>query len=352
MDNKIYDEEVQTVSFNELNNKKRKKSIWWTVFLTILLLISIAGATYFALRYFNYKDLNKDIDGDGIVDINIDINKDLKADINIDTNGNNKPNLNIDYKGNRKAIFNIDTDGDGIADSNLVNDATGGKQCSINCDIDGDGWPDINIDLDGDGIADTDIDTNNDGIADLNIDLNGDGLCDVMCDTDNDNECDNNCIKTQYNGKGTGSSTKTGTEKTDAGSAMLLIRYTDGETVNVYNLVPDDQPLQEGETITKPLKTFTIENLSNYSVEYSLKWKVLKNTFTTNNLQYKVESTNGGINLDYQAAPKNEVYIAEKVVIPARSTQKYTISFNLKGTGSNQNIDQAKEFQGLIDIET
>ena len=119
------------------------------------LLFSIVGATYAGVYYWSIKDLNKDIDDDGIADINIDIDGDKKADINVDTDKDNKPNLNIDYKGNRKGVFNIDYDNDGKADYNLVNDATDKNTvCKINCDNNGDGWPDLNIDLDGDGNPD------------------------------------------------------------------------------------------------------------------------------------------------------------------------------------------------------
>jgi hypothetical protein len=336
----------------KFNVVKRPIGTGWIIFAVWLLIFSIVCATYFGVRYVSLSYLNKDIDGDGIADVNIDINNDNKADINISGKKSNKPYLNIDYKGNRRAVFNIDLNGDGEPNSNLVNDATDNKECSINCDIDGDGWPDLNIDLDGDGVADTDIDTDGDGVADLNLDLNGDGVCDIMCDTDNDNVCDVNCIKTVYNGLGTGSSTSTGNPNTESGSTMLVINYVDGETVSVSNLVPDDQPLLNGETITRPYKTFTIENLSDYSLEYSLKWNISYNTFVSNNFQYKVTSTNGGANLGYQTVPKTNEYIVERVTIPARTSQKYTIEFNLKGTGSSQNEDQSKTFRALIEVET
>ena len=53
------------------------------------LIFSIVGASYAGVYYWSIKDLNKDIDGDGIADINIDIDGDKKADINIDTDTTN-----------------------------------------------------------------------------------------------------------------------------------------------------------------------------------------------------------------------------------------------------------------------
>jgi len=351
-----YDLKVSKEKLNLNFNVVRKKiGIGWIIFSIWLLIFALIGATYSGIKYLNLASLNKDIDGDGIADINIDINNDNKADINIDTDNDDKPNLNIDYKGNRRNVFNLDLDEDGKPDSNLVNDASTPeklKKCTINCDINGDGWPDINIDLDGDGKPDIDVDTDGDGIADLNLDINGDGICDIMCDEDGDNKCDNNCIKTQYNGFGTGTSSSTGDPNSESGTSMLIIRYIEGETVSVDNLMPDDQPLLPGETIKKPYKTFTLENLSDYSMEYSLKWKVIYNTFITDNFQYKVTSTNGGANFGYRSVPKADTYIVEKAVIPARATQKYTIEFNLVGTNQPQNEDQSKTFKGTVEIET
>ena len=87
-------------------------------------------------------------------------------------------------------------------------------------------------------------------------------------------------------------------------------------------------------------------------MEYSLKWKVVENTFITNNLQYKVTGTNGGVSLGYRVAPKGDAYIAQRIKIPARSTQKYTIDFTLMGTNKPQNEDQGKMFKGKVEIET
>ena len=334
---------------------KRKIGIGLILFGILLLLFALIGSTYLGITYIQIANLNKDIDKDGIADINIDINKDRKADINVDTDNDNKPDFNIDYKGNRKSIFNIDSNNDGIADSNLVNDASTEEKrqtCTINCDINGDGWPDLNLDLDGDGKPDVDIDTDNDGVADLNLDINGDSIPDIMIDTDGDGQCDVNCIQTEYNGINTGTSQSTGNNATDTGSSNLIIKFDDGLTVNVNNLVPDDQPLLENETLPKAYKTFTIENLSDFSLTYSMKIKVNYNTFTTSNFQYEMTSTNGGARFDYTIVPTVDTYIARNVLIPARTIQKYTINFNLVGLNRPQNEDQNKSFSALIEVET
>lgn len=343
--------EKLNLNFNVVS--KKQVGLGTIIFLIWLFIFSLIGATYAGVKYLSLADLNKDIDGDGIPDINIDINDDKKADINIDINNDKKPNINIDYKGNRKSVFNIDTDGDGVADSNMVNDATSkDNKCELNCDTNGDGWPDLNIDLDGDGEADTDVDTDGDGVADLNLDTNGDGTCNIMCDTDGDKVCDENCINTATPSKENGSSKVTGNPGAESSTPMLLINYTDGVTVNVSNLMPDDQPLTEGEKRINPYKTFTIENMSNSPMVYSLKWDIEYNTFITNNFKFKINSTNGGYNSNYKTLPKaGTSYIVKDVTIQPKVKQKYTITFNLEGTNSPQNEDQGKIFQAKINVE-
>ena len=314
------------------------------------LIFSIVGASYAGVYYWSIKDLNKDIDGDGIADINIDIDGDKKADINIDTDKDNKPNLNIDYKGNRKSMFNIDYDGDGKPDYNLVTDVTQeGAVCEINCDINGDGWPDLNIDIDGDGTPDLDIDTNNDGIPDLNLDVDGDGKCDIMCDTDGDGKPDKNLIESPIGGgKHNGSSTTTGTPDTDQETASLILRFVDGETLSIEGIMPDDQPNYE---VIRPYKTFTVENLSNVDLTYSIIMQVGLNTFTTNNFKYKLDATNGVPSFGYTVAPKVNAYLVKDVRIAKKTTQRYRVTFNLEGTNSPQNEDQGKKFTATFKIE-
>ena len=328
-----------------------KKPIGFGIILLAFwgLIFSIVGASYAGVYYWSIKDLNKDVDGDGIADINIDIDGDKKADINVDTNKDDKPNLNIDYKGNRKAVFNIDYDGDGKADYNLVTDVTiEGTVCEINCDTNGDGWPDINIDIDGDGKPDLDIDTNNDGLPDLNLDIDGDGVCDIMCDTDGDGKPDKNLIESPIGGKQSGTSTTTGTPDTNQETASLILRFIDGETLSVEGLMPDDQPYYN---VIRPYKTFSVENLSNVDLTYSIIMQVGVNTFITNNFKYKVEATNGAPSLGYTVAPKYTTYIAKDVKIAKKTTQMYRVTFNLEGTNTPQNDDQGKEFKATFKIE-
>lgn len=320
------------------------------IFFTILLL-SIVGASYSAVNYSIIKNLNKDIDGDGIPDINLDLNNDRVAEINVDTNRDDKPDINIDYKGNRKNIFNVDTDGDGKADYNLINQLDENGKCYLNCDINGDGWPDINLDLDGDGVADMEIDTDNDGKADLNFDMNGDMKCDLHCDTTGDLKCDKYCLKSDDIDNlapvNSGSSSNVGLKDRIVKSGELVLEYEDQSTILVDEIYPDDQPFYNGKV---PPKKFTVTNKSSLYIIYNLRWVVDLNDYVTDNFKYSISSTNNGINFDFRTAPKENSVLATGIVIAPFTTQEYEVNFKLQGTGGKQNEDQNKTFAGKIEI--
>ena len=335
---------------------KKKKGLLWLFILLGILILATIGIAYSTIKDRGIdSNLNKDIDGDGIADINLDFNSDFIPDINIDTDNDDKPNVNIDYKGNRKAMFNIDINGDGIPDYNLVTYPIGNPEaCTINCDLDGDGWPDINFDIDGDGIVDLDIDIDKDGRPDINLDIDGDTYCDAMCDEDGDGICDKHCVKIDDNDRNTGPSTKTDGADYEP-NGLLQINFIHGNSVIVNNLFPDDQigdiSKYDG-TIEIPNKVIKVENISNYAIMYKLELIVNSNTFKSNNLKYKITSTNGGGSFDWQTAPFSSIVLFDKIFVPARTTQTYTISFKLQGINANQNYDQGREFIGYFDIKT
>ena len=126
----------------------------------------------------------------------------------------------------------------------------------------------------------------------------------------------------------------------------------EGETVNVDNILPNDQPYVDQNDMPQPYKTFTIENISAYTVAYNLVWKNVENTFITDNLKYKVTSNNGGFKTDYLPTPKKDGIIAERILIAPNTIQEYRFDFSLFGTGANQNEDQGKKFSVLIDVQT
>ncbi len=328
---------------------QKKASLLPLIFiLGFAFLMFLIAATYSGLIYLEHAKLNKDIDGDGIADINIDLNGDGVADINIDTNNDNKPDLNIDYKGNKLATFNIDKDNDGKADFNLVNDATGDnkKTCTINCDVNGDGWPNQNYDINGDKKADLDIyNEKQDAITDK-IDLDGDMVCDVMCDDDGDGKCDRNCITNSDDILGSGPSTETGDSGNNILAGSLVVQYSDSGEFYLDNLYPDDQGIEAD----YPKSTFSVTNQSDVPISYKVTMVVNKNTYTSENFMYKLTATNGGFEQDFTTAPWEDKLITSHVVIKPHETQNYTITFKLRGIGTEQNFDQGKQFKGYIMI--
>ncbi len=332
--------------FRFLNDKGSRTPL--IVVLVLTLLVGLFAATYAGINYMSVRDLNMDIDGDGIADLNLDIDGDGKSDVNIDTDGDGIPDLNLDYKGNRQPTFNVDTDGDGVADKNIVNPSSDPSDCTVNCDTNGDGWPDINYDIDDDGKPDIDIDTDKDGEPDTDIDLDGDMVCDVRCDDDGDGVCDKYCqIEPEdCEPKPSGPSDVTGNQDTTVGSGSLSIVYFDDGELLVEGMLPDDHP--EGQNY--PTKTFTVTNLSDFDVEYMVTMVVESNTYTSTNFKYKIDSTNGGFSSDFITAPNQDEVLATRVLIEANATQEYTITFKLQGTGEPQNYDQGKVFEGYIKI--
>ena len=184
----------------------------------------------------------------------------------------------------------------------------------------------------------------------MNLDVDGDGKCDIMCDTDGDGKPDTNIIESpEGGGKHNGSSTTTGTPDTNQETASLILNFIDGETLSIEGIMPDDQPNYNANI--KPYKTFTVENLSNVDLTYSIIMVVGYNTFTSNNFKYKLDGTNGAPSFGYTVAPRTNTYIAQNVKIAKKTTQKYRVTFNLEGTNSPQNEDQGKEFNATFKIE-
>jgi len=338
---------------NKLIVKVYRHRPWFLLLLFItLLFFAILGASYSSVHYSIVKNLNKDIDGDGIPELNLDLNGDRKAEINIDTNWDNKPNLNIDYKGNRKKIFNVDRKGKGKADFNLTNqDLNKDGKCDLNCDLNNDGWPDINLNFNGNKRAEMYIDLDGDNRPDMNFDINRDMKCDLHCDTNNDNVCDKWCLTTPEleNMKPitNGSSTNIGNNEMTLQSGELVLEYEDTNQVLIKDIYPDDQPFYNTKV---PTKKFKVTNKSALYVQYNLRWVVTLNDYESDNFKYKVFSTNEGTKFDWKTAPKVTTPLATEVLIPPFTTQEYEVDFKLQGVGDKQNYDQGKTFSGYIEI--
>lgn len=325
----------------------RKRNNVGLILLFLIAFLFVGGfATYTGVQYLGRLQMNQDLDNDGVADLNIDLDGDGICDINCDTDKDGKPDRNIDYHNNRKPIFNVLMDDDTIF--NPINqDTDGDGKCDINCDSNDDGWPDVNIDYDGDGIIDLDRDIDGDGIKDLDLDFNGDGVCDLNCDEDKDDVCDKNCTTITITDNGGGTSQE-GDGGIDIAAASLIVIFESQDNVVAENIYPDDQ---EGVNTTIPDLRFTIQNTTNQILYYDLGWIVNENTFESTNFWYRVTSDNDGFTQDWTTAPTVDAYFANRVAIAPNTTQSYTISFTLHGTGEEQNYDQGKIFNGQVSVQ-
>ena len=342
---------------NKLIIKVYNNRTWFLLllFLTIMFL-AILGASYSAVNFSIVKNLNKDIDGDGIPELNLDLNADREAEVNIDTNWDDKPDLNIDYRGNRTPVFNVDKNKDGLPDHNLMNqDINGDGKCDLNCDLNKDGWPDINLNFNGNKRPEINIDTDNDNVPDLNFDMNSDTKCDLHCDINNDLKCDKWCLTNadleNMDPVSNGSSTNIGNKEMTIKSGELILEYDDTNEVFIDNIFPDDQPLLPGDKLPViPTKKFKVTNKSQLFIKYNLRWVIKLNDYESDNFKFKVASTNNGANFDFVTAPKVTSPLATEIIIAPGVTQEYEIDFKLQGTGGKQNYDQGKTFSGYIEI--
>lgn len=323
----------------------------YLLFITILFL-AILGASYSSVNYSIIKNLNKDIDGDGIPELNLDLNGDKKAEVNIDTNNDDKPNLNIDYMGNRAPIFNVDHNHNGVADHNKMNqDLNNDGKCDLNCDINGDGWPDLNLSMNGNDKPDLLIDSDGDKKADLNFDMNRDMKCDLHCDINHDNKCDKYCLKSEelenMDPINSGTSSTVGNKEVSIKAGELILEYEDTNKVFITDVYPDDQP---NYVQNIPSKKFRVTNKSSLYIMYNLRWVVSLNDYESENFKYKISSTGNGANFDFRTAPKTTSPVATEIIIPPYSSQEYEVNFKLQGVGGRQNYDQGKTFSGYIEI--
>jgi len=327
-----------------ISYRKGKVYLNVSVFVVSLMLITII-ATYAYLFKERLLTVNKDINNDGIPELNIDQNGDGIADINIDIDYDNKPDYNINYLNNGDAIFNIKEKDKYKNQINQDNDKDG--ICNLNCDINSDGWPDINLDIDVDGIADLFIDSENKGYATLNIDINGDKICDINCDIDDNNKCDKNCLDFEVIKY---IDIKNGNVGVDINTVVPTIELA-GNEIECSNLYPNDQP--QDNVLKECKSSFTIRNTSNINAVYNLKLVIDNNSFTSNNLKYKITADNNMNNIpNYVTVPKVSKTIIKNININPHTTQHYDVSFIIEGTGDSQNYDAGKNLKVKFIIGT
>ena len=125
----------------------------------------------------------------------------------------------------------------------------------------------------------------------------------------------------------------------------LRVIFNNGEKIEGTDIEP-------GWSVTK---TFSIENKSKTEYKYNIVIQDLVNTFVSDNLVYKITSTNNGHNMtDYEVLPKSETaedtILTYSTTISGKTTQEYTIEVKFKEEDRNQYEDMGKTITGKIYI--
>ena len=135
----------------------------------------------------------------------------------------------------------------------------------------------------------------------------------------------------------------------NATAAQLSLIYTDVQIV----MGNYEQP---GWTDTK---VFTVKNTGTDTVSYALKWRELENTVENGELVISATcaSTSGSCSnipetvVPYTATEATNVYVFGPASIAPGVTHTYTLTATFKETGSNQNYNQNKYFNGTINVD-
>ena len=270
------------------------------------------------------RNLNIDIDYDGICDVNCDLNYDLIPDINIDIDGDNIPDINIDFDKDGKPDYNLDTNNDGYPDTNI--DAYGLGKCNFNCTVDGE----TTNKVDNSETCTKNCDSDGNGLPDKNVDIDGDGVCDFNCNGDKI-DSNNNYILDNIEQK-----------------AIVDIEENKEYDFSIVN--PLDITAYDIEPGWNGTYILTIKNDSYYTVAYNLKWNSVVNSFTTYNLDYLLTRSNISY-LNTTKMPYTAQNVGGELLIRPKTTIKYVMNVSWEETGTNQNVDSGKTFKGYFTAE-
>ena len=129
-------------------------------------------------------------------------------------------------------------------------------------------------------------------------------------------------------------------------TGTLSLKYTDGPEINAKNIKP-------GWTISK---TVTIENTGTLDAFYTIYWKDLLNEITNNELVMSLEcdsstDTCSSINFENTVITTEANSISENIFISPGEIQTITLNFEFKELSKDQNYNQNKKFNGVINIK-
>ena len=131
-------------------------------------------------------------------------------------------------------------------------------------------------------------------------------------------------------------------EETVITSGTMRINYSEGNKLDLTNAFP-------GASI---YKEFSLENTGDVAAEYEIYLSEVLNTFVQEELVYKIESEEAGINIENQVVPTNSTKIVNKQTIGIGGTHHYRLEITFINKDSEQNYNQGAVFKGKISINT
>ncbi len=136
----------------------------------------------------------------------------------------------------------------------------------------------------------------------------------------------------------------------------MKINFDGGKVINMQGVHP-----KEGPTATKNF-TVTGNNTTQADMNYSLTLRVTKNTFSSNILKYKMDSTNEDGNgapvsqindlIDINTGP-SELLLGTGLFTKTDGDKvhSYSLEIHFPSRGISQNEEQGKEFSGYVQIK-
>ena len=136
---------------------------------------------------------------------------------------------------------------------------------------------------------------------------------------------------------------KNGNTTASVVSKSLKIEFTDGPQINFGEMVP-------GQTI---IKTFTVENVGNQTVNYNINLiDVINELSRTTDLVYTLTSTNSGAaTVSETEFPSLDTTAFKNVSIAAGVTQSYTLTIVYKNLAEDQSVDMGSHINATIQID-
>lgn len=130
-------------------------------------------------------------------------------------------------------------------------------------------------------------------------------------------------------------------KNTTINTATLSLLYTDGEEINVDNIIP-------GDSITK---TFKVQNTSTIATKYTIYLSELVNNFVDkSDLVYTLTSGDGGANIVESKMPVESSAIASDVDIAYGATHNYVLKITFLNKNIAQDTNQGKLFTAKVQI--